>query len=134
MKQYFGMEPTTAALKEISVLIRGLVFAVEDINIESDSLRLVSNSLLDRANELESLIRDALDRRIAEREEHQAALVAVRAERDLSGSPGDVEQAEAPGDFLATWVKIAGWQAEERSGASTVPIVVMAANLREASA
>lgn len=134
MRTRFDMDAITAALKAIANLIRGLTFAAENINIQLDSLRFVSDSLLDRASELESLIRDALDQRIAECVEREAALTAVKdeQERDPSGSPGDMEQAEAPRALLASWAKMAGRQAKECSGASAGTIVVMAANLREA--
>lgn len=134
MRTRFDMEPITAALKAIPDLIGGLTFEAESINIQLDSLRFVSDSLLDRASELESLIRNTLDQRIAECIEREAALAAVKdeQERDPSGSPGDMEQAEVPRALLASWAKMAVWQAKECSGAPVVPIVIMAANLREA--
>jgi len=43
------MEPAIAELKVIANLIRGLAFAVDDTTFGSDSLRFVSDCLIDLA-------------------------------------------------------------------------------------
>jgi hypothetical protein len=133
MRSSLDMEPAIAELKAIANLIRGLALAAEHIKSESDSLRRVSASLLHRANELELFMREALDASIAERAEHEALPGAVRAERDPSRGPSD-GQSEAPRDLLASWAKMVAQQAKERSATLALPIVVMAANLKEAPA
>ncbi len=134
MSSLFEMEPTIAALQALANLIRDLAFAAKDTKIEPDVLRLVSDSLLDLANELRLFMRDALDQRIAERAEHQAALAAAKAQRDLLGGPSDREPAEMPRDLLSPWAKMVRRRATKRSASSALPIVVMAANLRAAQA
>jgi hypothetical protein len=134
MQTSFDIEPTIAALTALANLMRELAFAGENIRIESDVLRLVSDSLLDLANELKVFVRDALDERIAERAEHQRALAAAKAERDGLSSPSDREQAETQRDLVAPWAKMVERPAAKRSASSALPIVVMAANLREARA
>ena len=92
------MEPAIAELKVIANLIRGLAFAVDDTTFGWDSLRFVSDCLIDLANDLELSARGAPDQPIAEDGEYEAA----KAEPDPTG---DGKQAGALWDLLVSWAK-----------------------------
>jgi hypothetical protein len=115
MSALFDLGSTIAELQAIANFIGGPAAAAEDIKIASDSLRLVSDSLLDCANELARSVRGALNPQIAERAEREPTLAAAKAE--LSDAPA------SHGTMLLR-------HADEDSAVPAIPIVVMAANLR----
>jgi hypothetical protein len=129
MSALIDIAPTIAGLRVLASLSRDLAFAAEDVTIESASLRLLSDLLLDLVNELEMIVRDALNPPVAKATERQVALALAKAER----SPPDSSGRREPGQraLVASRAKLIGRQAKKRSALSAVPIVIMAANLGE---